>query len=46
MSVHDRARAVESFQRGDGDLFLISLKAGGPGLNLTAADHVIHLDLW
>ena len=42
----ERARAVESFQRGEGDLFLISLKAGGTGLNLTAADHVIHLDPW
>ena len=44
--IDERARAVESFQRGDGDLFLISLKAGGTGLNLTAADHVIHLDPW
>ncbi len=41
-----RVRAVESFQRGEGDLFLISLKAGGTGLNLTAADYVIHLDPW
>ena len=31
---------------GEGDLFLISLKAGGFGLNLTAADYVIHLDPW
>ncbi len=46
MSIDERARAVESFQGGDGDLFLISLKAGGTGLNLTAADHVIHLDPW
>jgi superfamily II DNA or RNA helicase len=44
--VEDRARAVASFQGGEGDLFLISLKAGGTGLNLTAADHVIHLDPW
>ncbi len=44
--IDDRARAVESFQGGLGDLFLISLKAGGTGLNLTAADHVIHLDTW
>ena len=44
--IDDRARAVEAFQRGVGDLFLISLKAGGTGLNLTAADHVIHLDPW
>lgn len=46
MSVDERGRAVEAFQRGEGDLFLISLKAGGTGLNLTAADHVIHLDPW
>jgi SNF2 family DNA or RNA helicase len=41
-----RAKRVEAFQRGEGDLFLISLKAGGTGLNLTAADYVIHLDPW
>ena len=44
--IDERARAVASFQGGVGDLFLISLKAGGMGLNLTAADHVIHLDPW
>jgi len=44
--VDQRARTVEAFQRGGADLFLISLKAGGTGLNLTAADHVIHLDPW
>ncbi len=37
---------VKSFQAGEYDLFLISLKAGGTGLNLTAADYVIHLDPW
>ncbi|WP_028583380.1 DEAD/DEAH box helicase [Desulfogranum mediterraneum] len=42
----ERQRQVESFQKGDGDLFLISLKAGGLGLNLTAADYVIHMDPW
>ncbi len=42
----DRERRVAAFQAGDGDLFLISLKAGGTGLNLTAADYVIHLDPW
>ena len=42
----DRARAVTAFQEGAGDLFLISLKAGGTGLNLTAADYVIHMDPW
>lgn len=40
-----RAR-VEAFQNGQGDLFLISLKAGGTGLNLTGADYVIHMDPW
>lgn len=37
---------MSAFQAGEGDLFLISLKAGGFGLNLTAADYVIHLDPW
>src|SRR5690606_19749255 len=37
---------VEAFQHGSAPLFLISLKAGGFGLNLTAADCVIHLDPW
>lgn len=42
----DRERRVRAFQSGEGDLFLISLKAGGTGLNLTAADYVFHLDPW
>ena len=42
----DRAKAVADFQAGEGDFFLISLKAGGVGLNLTAADYVIHMDPW
>lgn len=42
----NRKKSVEAFQAGDGDLFLLSLKAGGSGLNLTAADYVIHLDPW
>ncbi|CAN5204239.1 hypothetical protein BH11PSE11_BH11PSE11_37690 [soil metagenome] len=42
----DRAGAVRSFQQGEVPLFLISLKAGGVGLNLTAADTVIHYDPW
>jgi SNF2 family DNA or RNA helicase len=37
---------VKAFQVGEGELFLISLKAGGTGLNLTAADYVIHMDPW
>ncbi|MGL4995176.1 MAG: DEAD/DEAH box helicase, partial [Deefgea sp.] len=41
-----RLEAVNAFQAGEGDIFLISLKAGGSGLNLTAADYVIHLDPW
>ncbi len=41
-----RQEQVDAFQRGDAELFLISLKAGGTGLNLTAADYVIHLDPW
>ena len=41
-----RKSIVESFQSGEGDVFLISLKAGGTGLNLTAADYVIHMDPW
>ena len=42
----ERQRRVDAFQEGEGDLFLISLKAGGTGLNLTAADYVLHLDPW
>jgi SNF2 family DNA or RNA helicase len=42
----ERERNVRDFQSGDGELFLISLKAGGLGINLTAADYVIHLDPW
>lgn len=41
-----REARVKAFQQGEGDVFLISLKAGGVGLNLTAADYVIHLDPW
>ena len=41
-----RKQRVEAFQSGEGDVFLISLKAGGLGLNLTAADYVIHMDPW
>jgi len=41
-----RQEAIDEFQQGDTRVFLISLKAGGSGLNLTAADVVIHLDPW
>ncbi len=42
----ERILRIQEFQEGQGDLFLISLKAGGTGLNLTAADYVIHMDPW
>jgi superfamily II DNA or RNA helicase len=42
----ERKKRVDAFQAGNGDIFLISLKAGGTGLNLTAADYVIHMDPW
>ena len=46
-STKDRESAVNSFQENDDiKIFLISLKAGGVGLNLTAADYVIHYDPW
>ncbi|MFM7449251.1 MAG: DEAD/DEAH box helicase [Leptolyngbyaceae cyanobacterium] len=45
-SVAERKKRVNAFQSGEGDVFLISLKAGGTGLNLTAADYVIHMDPW
>ncbi|MEB3275287.1 MAG: DEAD/DEAH box helicase [Prochlorothrix sp.] len=42
----ERQKRVTAFQSGEGEVFLISLKAGGTGLNLTAADYVIHMDPW
>ena len=42
----ERKRQVASFQAGEKSCFLISLRAGGTGLNLTAADYVIHMDPW
>lgn len=42
----ERKKRIDAFQAGQGDVFLISLKAGGVGLNLTAADYVIHMDPW
>jgi len=41
-----RQRQIDHFQNGDARIFIISLKAGGTGLNLTAADTVIHYDPW
>ena len=46
-TTRDRQRVVDAFQSEDGPpVFLLSLKAGGTGLNLTAADYVVHLDPW
>jgi SNF2 family DNA or RNA helicase len=45
-STKDRAAPVREFQEKETQIFLISLKAGGTGLNLTAADTVIHYDPW
>jgi len=42
----ERQPIIDRFQRGEVPIFLISLKAGGTGLNLTAADTVIHYDPW
>ncbi|MGN6828849.1 DEAD/DEAH box helicase [Paucibacter sp. M5-1] len=42
----ERAKRVAAFQKGEGELFLISLKAGGFGLNLTMADYVLIVDPW
>jgi len=45
--VKERQNLVRLFQRGDGPpFFVLSLKAGGTGLNLTAASHVVHFDRW
>ena len=44
--VKQRDQLVQQFQRGECPVFLISLKAGGLGLNLTGANYVIHLDPW
>jgi SNF2 family DNA or RNA helicase len=45
-STKDRKTPINDFQNGDTPIFIISLKAGGVGLNLTAADTVIHYDPW
>ncbi|HPQ36928.1 MAG TPA: DEAD/DEAH box helicase [Synergistaceae bacterium] len=44
--LRERKKRVDAFQREEATCFLISLKAGGMGLNLTAADYVVHLDPW
>lgn len=46
VSLKQREMLVKRFQNGECPLFLISLKAGGLGLNLTGANYVIHLDPW
>jgi SNF2 family DNA or RNA helicase len=42
----DRDNLIEDFQAGEFNVLVLSLKAGGTGLNLTAANHVIHYDRW
>jgi len=42
----ERAKRIAAFQSGEGHVFLMSLKAGGIGVNLTGADYVIHADPW
>jgi superfamily II DNA or RNA helicase len=44
--VRRREEMVTAFQAGEVPVFLLSLKAGGTGLNLTRADHVVHVDRW
>jgi SNF2 family DNA or RNA helicase len=41
-----RQKPIDAFEAGEADVFLISLKAGGAGINLTSADTVIHYDPW
>ncbi len=45
-ATQDRQAVCDAFERGQADVFLISLKAGGTGLNLVSADTVIHFDPW
>jgi len=44
--VRERPALVERFQSGEAPFFVLSVKAGGTGLNLTAASHVVHFDRW
>lgn len=44
--MEQRSEYVKRFNAGEGSVFLISLKAGGTGINLTGADTVIHYDPW
>ncbi len=46
MTKQQRDRLVDAFQAGEFPVFILSLKAGGTGLNLTAANHVLHADRW
>ncbi|MBL8778632.1 MAG: DEAD/DEAH box helicase [Acidimicrobiales bacterium] len=46
LGVRRRQELVDRFQAGEADAFVISLKAGGTGLNLTQASHVVHFDRW
>ncbi len=46
LSLPERDTRVAAFQNGEADVFIISLRAGGVGLNLTAATHVMHYDRW
>ena len=46
VSMRDRVSICERFNNGEGEVILVSLKAGGTGINLTGADTVIHYDPW
>jgi SNF2 family DNA or RNA helicase len=45
-ATRERQKVVDAFERGESEVFLISLKAGGTGLNLVSADTVVHYDPW
>ncbi|WP_288160836.1 DEAD/DEAH box helicase, partial [Streptococcus pneumoniae] len=46
LSKQERDKMVDRFQKKEFNILILSLKAGGTGLNLTAANHVIHYDRW